>query len=42
MDDIGSTLPSRPLVFQELLDSSIKEYERRTREDFDIDSYMSR
>jgi hypothetical protein len=36
MDDIGSTQPSRPLVFQPLLDSSLKECERRTREDFDI------
>ncbi|KAH9963453.1 hypothetical protein BGW80DRAFT_1544685 [Lactifluus volemus] len=36
MDDIGSMQPSRPLVFQPLLDSSLKEYERRTREDFDI------
>jgi hypothetical protein len=38
MDDIESTLLSRPLVFRALLDSALKEYKRRTREDFDIHS----
>jgi hypothetical protein len=38
MDDIDSTLLSRPLVFHPLLDSALKEYERRTREDVDIHS----